>query len=84
MAPLVPKFPVESLPDRVNTVSHSNFQEKRRNPPVDLTQCSLLEMTQYSCNPPDEGIPQPGRVVCKPLVKLFRRYAVRSTSTCSC
>ncbi|RMJ23034.1 Mitochondrial export protein Som1 [Aspergillus sp. HF37] len=75
MAPLVPKFPVESLPDHVNIVSHSNFQEKRRKPPVDLKQCSLHEMTQYSCNPPDEGIPQPGVIVCKPLVRLFRRCA---------
>lgn len=74
MAPVVPKFPVESLPDHVNIVSHSNFQEKRRKPPVDLKQCSLHEMTQYSCNPPDEGVPQPGVIVCKPLVRLFRRY----------
>lgn len=74
MAPLVDSFPVQSLPDRVNIVNQTNFLGKRRKPPVDLRKCSLHEMTQYSCNPPDEGIPQPGRVVCKPLVKLFRRY----------
>jgi hypothetical protein len=33
-----------------------------------------LEMVQYSCNPPQEGIPQPGVVVCKPVVRLFRRF----------
>ncbi|PLN84748.1 hypothetical protein BDW42DRAFT_191356 [Aspergillus taichungensis] len=75
MAPLVPIFPAASLPDHVNTVQR-NFQEKRRKGgPVDLTQCPLFEMTQYSCNPPQEGVPKPGVVVCKPVVRLFRRCA---------
>ncbi|CAL5867947.1 uncharacterized protein PFLUO_LOCUS2170 [Penicillium psychrofluorescens] len=74
MAPLVPVFSAETLPDHVNTVRR-NFQEKRRKgPAIDLKECALLEMMQYSCNPPQDGIPQPGAVVCKPVVRLFRRY----------
>lgn len=73
MAPLVPVFSAESLPDHVNTVRR-NFQEKRRKgQPIDLKECPLLEMTQFSCNPPQDGVPEPGVVVCKPVVRLFRR-----------
>lgn len=73
MAPLVPVFSAETLPDHVNTV-HRNFQEKRRKgPDIDLKECQLLEMTQYSCNPPSEELPQAGVIVCKPVVRLFRR-----------
>ncbi|EAW09969.1 uncharacterized protein ACLA_041910 [Aspergillus clavatus NRRL 1] len=75
MAPLVPVFHAEALPDHVNVVSR-NFQERRRKGgPVDLKKCKLLEMVQYSCNPPQDGIPKPGVVVCKPIVRLFRRCA---------
>jgi hypothetical protein len=38
-------------------------------------------MVQYSCNPPQDGIPQPGVVVCKPVVRLFRRLV---TLKCPC
>jgi hypothetical protein len=30
-------------------------------------------MTQFSCNPPQNGVPEPGVVVCEPVVRLFRR-----------
>lgn len=75
MAPLVPIFSAESLPEHTNIVSR-NFQEQRRRKgaPVNLQDCPLLEMVQYSCNPPQDGIPKPGVVVCKPVVRLFRRY----------
>lgn len=73
MAPLIPVFPVEDLPDRVYIVNRK-FQEKRRKgPEIDLKECPLFEMIQYSCNPPSEEIPQPGVIVCKPVVRLFRR-----------
>jgi len=73
MAPLVRVFSAEDLPDRVNTVQR-NFQDKRRKgPAVNLKECALLEMMQYSCNPPSENIPQPGVIVCQPVVRLFRR-----------
>ncbi|KAJ5197754.1 uncharacterized protein N7498_006871 [Penicillium cinerascens] len=75
MAPLVPVFSADALPDHVNTIQR-NFQDKRRKgPAVNLKECALLEMMQYSCNPPSEEIPQPGVIVCKPVVRLFRRCA---------
>ncbi|KAL1982925.1 hypothetical protein VTN96DRAFT_777 [Rasamsonia emersonii] len=75
MAPLVPVFSATDLPDRVQIV-HSAFKEKRRKgEPIDLEKCALLEMVQYSCNPPSEGIQPPGVVKCKPVVRLFRRCA---------
>ncbi|RAH66867.1 uncharacterized protein BO66DRAFT_394380 [Aspergillus aculeatinus CBS 121060] len=73
MAPLVPVFHAETLPEHVN-ISTKNFQEKRRKGgPVELEKCQLLEMVQYSCNPPQGGIPKPGVIVCQPVVRLFRR-----------
>ena len=71
MAPLVPVFPVSSLPEQVNFVT-KNFQERRRKgPPIELEKCQLLEMTQYSCFPPED---KPGPAICTPLVRMFRRY----------
>lgn len=75
MAPLVPLFSASSLPEHVNTIRRNFHEEKRRKgDPVELSNCPLFEMVQYSCNPPQEGIPQPGVIVCKPVVRLFRRY----------
>jgi hypothetical protein len=75
MPPLVPLFPPSELTERVQVVQSGFIKEKRRKgPPVELEKCVLLEMVQYSCNPPSEGIQPPGVVKCKPLVRLFRRY----------
>ncbi|KAL3482194.1 hypothetical protein BJX99DRAFT_252909 [Aspergillus californicus] len=76
MAPLVPVFSAESLPDHVNIVT-KNFQDEKRRKgvTVDLEKCKLMEMLQHSCNPPQGAIPAPGVVVCKPAVRLFRRCA---------
>lgn len=81
MAPLVPLFSAATLPDHVNTVRRNFHEEKRRKgDPIELSNCPLLEMVQYSCNPPQEGIPQPGVIVCKPVVRLFRKYVFPSIS----
>jgi hypothetical protein len=74
MAPLVPIFATEDLPSRVHII-HRGFKEKRRKgEPVDLHKCELMELVQYSCNPPEEGVLAPGVVKCKPIVRLFRRF----------
>lgn len=76
MAPLVPIFPTPSLPERVQILQTTTYKEKRRKGgPIDLEKCALLEMLQYSCNPPAEGVPEPGVVRCKPVVRLFRRLS---------
>ncbi|GAD97444.1 hypothetical protein ANI_1_1378084 [Paecilomyces variotii No. 5] len=75
MAPLVPVFPTEALPERVNVVYKGWKEKRRKGPQVDLEKCELREMLQYSCNPPQEGVPSPGVVVCKPVLRLFRRCA---------
>lgn len=76
MAPIIQTHPASDLPHQVNIVN-KNFQEKRRKgPAIDLKDCPLYEMTQYSCNPPDEGVPQRGVITCKPMVKLFRKYVI--------
>ncbi|KAJ5623494.1 hypothetical protein N7490_012099 [Penicillium lividum] len=75
MAPLVPVFSADTLPDHVNIVRRNFIEKKRKGEPVDLKECALLEMMQYSCNPPSEQVPQPGIIVCKPVVRLFRRCA---------
>lgn len=74
MAPLVPIFATEDLPSRVQII-HRGFKEKqRKGEPIDLHKCELMELVQYSCNPPEEGILAPGVVKCKPIVRLFRRF----------
>ncbi|KAL4773216.1 hypothetical protein BDW60DRAFT_206508 [Aspergillus nidulans var. acristatus] len=75
MAPLVPLFDVEKLPEHVNIVTKNFHQEKRRKGgAVDLEKCKLMEMVQYSCNPPPKP-PGPGVVVCNQVVRLFRKCA---------
>lgn len=45
----------------------------RKGGPLKLEQCKLLEMVQYACEVENRDDPR-GRVVCKPLVRLFRRW----------
>ena len=47
---------------------------KARKPPVDLKQCELKELMQYGCvmNGP-KGHPD-NKVICTPLLRLFRQY----------
>jgi Mitochondrial export protein Som1 len=74
MAPLVPIFPASELPEQVQIVSNGFKEKRRKGPPIDLEKCELLELMQHSCNPPSEGVPPPGVVKCKPILRLFRRY----------
>ncbi|PGH14973.1 hypothetical protein AJ80_05736 [Polytolypa hystricis UAMH7299] len=74
MAPLVEVFPSSDLPHRVQ-ITNTSFKEKRRKTTIDLKECPLFEMTQFSCNPPSEKPPEPGVVNCKAIVRLFRKCA---------
>lgn len=70
MAPLVEAFPPWQLEARVQRLPDG----RRRKQPVDLRDCKLMEMVQYSCHL--NGPQQDPRsvVICEPIVRLFRRY----------
>ncbi|EZF14331.1 hypothetical protein H112_06148 [Trichophyton rubrum D6] len=75
MAPQVESWPATELPQRLQSY-HVGYRAKaRKGGPIDLAQCPLYELTQYSCNPPDAGPPEPGVVRCTTFTRLFRRCA---------
>jgi hypothetical protein len=69
MAPMVESFPASQLESRIQYVPNG----RRRKPPVDLKDCELKELLQYHCDlngPPND--PR-SRVVCEPILRLFRK-----------
>lgn len=70
MAPLVEAFPAHQLEHRIQTT----VDGKRRKTPLDLSECKLMELIQYSCNLKGPVNGAQSRVVCEPIVRLFRRY----------
>jgi len=70
MAPPISTIPVTDLEASINTLPSG----KRRNPPVNLSDCALKELVQYKCNveaPKKKGVvPQ---IICEPLVHLLRK-----------
>lgn len=42
---------------------------------VDLRNCELLEMVQYSCRL-ERGPGREAMISCKPIIRLFRRWAI--------
>ncbi len=69
MAPPVEVFPANQLQDRVQVTT----KNRRRKKPIDLKNCDLMEMVQYSCEVEKD---ERGRAVikCEPLVRLFRKW----------
>ncbi|EER37852.1 conserved hypothetical protein [Histoplasma capsulatum var. duboisii H88] len=79
MSALTQPFPTSALPTAVQTTT-KNFQETARKPPaVNLSQCALMEMVQYSCNPPEKGPPQgaAGSVIECESVRVGLRLRLR-------
>lgn len=70
MAPLVEAFHPARLQQHVQY--HPNG--KARKPPVDLKQCELKELIQYECDLDGPKENRKSRVVCEPLLRLFRQY----------
>ena len=70
MPPLVDDFPASDLLPRINDLPSG----KKRKPAVaDLKQCPLKEMIQYNCDlngPVDDPA---SKVVCEPVLRLFRQ-----------
>lgn len=76
MPPPQTAFPASELPTRVQRTA----QNKVRKTKVELNDCELKHMVQYSCLMEEDD--RPGRkseVVCTPIVRLFRRYVMART-----
>jgi Mitochondrial export protein Som1 len=69
----VEAFPAKELEERVNVLPNS----KARYPPIKLSDCELLKLTQYKCHPE----PKSRQVVCKPFMRLFRKYVPLSVDS---
>lgn len=70
MAPLVEAFPPWQLEERVKLKPDGSVRKDA----INLRECKLKELVQYSC---DLAGPQENprtRVVCEPIVRLFRQY----------
>lgn len=70
MTPPVESFPASQLKQRVESTADGRSQKGQI---VDLRNCELLEMVQYSCrlrrDPGGEAM-----ISCKPIMRLFRRW----------
>ena len=73
MAPPVETFPASELPYRIQISANG---KRRKGQDIKLDECELMEMVQYSCwlDGPKKDI-----TICKPIVKLFRKYAFFSS-----
>lgn len=69
MAPPVEAFPAWQLPARVQYGPDG----KRRKQAVDLRECQLKEMVQYACELRGTKNNPRSKVVCEPIVRLFRK-----------
>lgn len=68
MAPPVEAFPAQELAARVQYDARGKYRKGG----IELERCKLLEMVQYACEVENRNDPR-GRVMCRPLVRLFRR-----------
>lgn len=68
MTPPVELFPASELPSRVQYDANGKKCKKA----VELEECALKEMIQYSCAV-DEKHPK-GAVRCWPIIRTFRQY----------
>lgn len=69
MAPLTGTFHPSDLQDRVQYVANG----KRRKPGVDLKTCELRQLLQYSCDLRGPKMNPKSKVVCEPVLRLFRK-----------
>jgi len=70
MPPPQTEFLASELPIRV----HITTENKKRKHKVDLNDCALKQITQYSCEIEYQGPKdRKGEIVCRPIVRLFRQ-----------
>jgi inner membrane protease subunit SOM1 len=70
LGPPTISFPASEITAHVNTTAKG----KLRKPPVDLEKCALMEMTQYKCDVEGGENRKTAKTVCRPILRLFRRY----------
>jgi len=70
MAPLVEAF----RPARLQQHVQYHADGKMRKPPVDLKKCDLKELIQYECDLDGPKEDPRSKVVCEPVLRLFRQY----------
>lgn len=70
MAPPIETFPASELLERINTLPNGR---RRKGGDVDLSECELLELVQYSCHLKGNPKSRESIIQCEPIVKLFRR-----------
>jgi mitochondrial inner membrane protease subunit SOM1 len=72
MAPLVEVFPPSQLTKHIQYHANGSL----RKPPVDLKQCALKELLQYECDLKGPREDPRSKIVCEPVLRLFRQYVV--------
>jgi len=71
MAPSVESFPPWELEARVNITADGKLSKQ----PVDIRRCLLKELIQYNCDLAGPKDNPRSKVICEPLVRLFRQCA---------
>jgi len=68
MAPLVETFPPRLLTSKLQYHPDGSYRKK----PVKLPECKLKELIQYECNLSGPKNDPRTKVVCEPVLRLFR------------
>ena len=71
MAPSIESFPSSDLPWKIQTLPNG---KRRKGGAIDLSECELMELVQYSCRLKGHSSSPQSVIQCEPIVKLFRRY----------
>ncbi|KAF7186036.1 hypothetical protein HII31_12637 [Pseudocercospora fuligena] len=76
MPPLIEAFHASGLTDKINTLPSGNA----RKPQIkDLKNCELKELIQYNCELNGPRNDPRSKVVCEPVLRLFRQCANGAT-----
>lgn len=74
MAPMVETFPPARLQQHAQYLPNG----KARKPSVELKDCELKELIQYECELRGPRESPRSKIVCEPVLRLFRQYVSRA------
>jgi hypothetical protein len=69
MAPMIEAFHASELAERVKYKPDGQYHK----PGINLKDCALKELLQYDCQLDGPQSSRSSKVVCKPLLRLFRK-----------